>query len=296
MKELLINNLSTIEYKIYVDGILTDADDAVTAKAFLNGAETGTDLSVSTPSTGIYKALMPFSMVSMEGEIRVEWSFLLQTNPVILSEYYEVVTPYAPWSYFESSYAYTDYLECERIARKTIDWYCGQSFGKRHAIYAVEGSDTNGLRMPRRLLSLTEVRWQDIYTNPNVITAPTPYDGWTEYTWELVSDGWILRTPRSRTKMDAAYPTKFSFKRNTSYNVEGIWGWNSVPINVTEAAKIIIANLLCKDRKYRDKYLESIAAGDWDITFMKEAFDGTGSVTADQLLEDYRMYPGIGVI
>jgi hypothetical protein len=296
MKELLINNLSTVEYTIYVDGVATNADGSVTAKAFLNGAETGTTLNVSTPSVGKYKALVPISMLSLEGEVRVEWAFLLQTNPVVISEYYDVVTPYAPWSYFQANTTYSDFLECERIARKIIDWYCGQSFGKRLATYGVEGSDMNGLRMPRRLITLTEVRWNDVYTNPSVITAPSPYDGWVEYTWELVSDGWILRTPRSRNKIDAAYPIKFSFKRNTTYNVEGLWGWNSVPTNVEEAAKIIIANLLCKDQKYRDKYLESIATGDWDIKFMREAFAGTGSVTADQLLSEYRMYPGIGVI
>lgn len=296
MKELLVNNLSTVEYIIYVDGVATAADGLVVAKAFLNGAATSTTLTVTTPATGKYKALVPMSMVSEEGAVRIEWSFALQSNPVVLSEEYAVVTPYAPWSYFQSKTTYTEYLECERVARKVIDWYCGQSFGKIEATYAIEGSDTNGLRMPRRLQSLTEVRWQDVYTNPSVITAPNPYDGWVEYSWELMADGWILRTPRSRRRIDAAYPTRFSFKRNTSYNVEGIWGYSSVPTNVVEAAKIVIANLLCKDQKYRDKYLESIATGDWDIKFMKEAFVGTGSVTADQLLKEYRMFPGIGVI
>lgn len=296
MKELLVNNLSTVEYTIYVDGVATNADGSVVAKAFLNGATTSTTLTVTSPSTGKYKALVPMSMVSEEGQVRIEWSFTLQSNAMVLSEEYDVVTPYAPWGYFQSKTTYADYLECERIARKVIDWYCGQSFGKLEAVYAVEGSDTNGLRMPRRLLALTEVRWEDAYTNPSVITAPSPYDGWIEYTWELVANGWVLRTPRSRKRLDPVYSNKFSFKRNTTYNVDGIWGYSSVPTNVEEAAKIIIANLLCKDQKYRDKYLESIQTGDWTIKFMEEAFDGTGSVTADQLLKDYRMFPGIGVI
>jgi hypothetical protein len=296
MKELLVNNLSTVEYTIYIDGEETNADGSVVAKAFLNSSTTGVTLNVTTPSTGKYKALVPMSMVSEEGAVRIEWSFALQSNPIVLSEEYLVVTPYANWDYFKGKATYSDYIECERIARKIIEWYCGQSFGKISATFAVEGSDTNGLRMPRRLLSLTEVRWQDVYTNPNIIIAPSPYDGWVEYTWELMADGWILRTPRSRSRIDAAYPQNFSFKRNTSYNVEGIWGYSSVPVNIGEAAKIIIANLLCKDQKYRDKYLESIATGDWDIKFMKEAFAGTGSVTADQLLKDHRVFPGIGVI
>lgn len=296
MKELLVNNLSTVDYTIYIDGVATNADGSVTAKAYLNDAETGTNLSVSSPSTGKYKALLPMTMVASEGSIRVEWTFTIQSNPVVLSEEYEVVTPYVSWNVFQSKASYADYLDSERIARKVIDWYTGQTFGKLATIYTVEGIDTNGLKLPRRLLTLTEVRWMDQYTNPSVITAPSPSDGWNEYNWELVSDGWILRTPRARKRLDAAYPTKYSFKRNTSYDVEGVWGYSAVPTNIEEAAKIIIANLLCKDQKYRDKYLKSIQTNDWDIEFMKEAFQGTGSVTADQLLSEYRMYPGVGVI
>lgn len=296
MKELLVNNLSTVDYTIYIDGTATNADGSVAAKAYLNNAETGTNLSVSSPSTGKYKALVPMTMVASEGSVRVEWTFTIQSNPVVLSEEYEVVTPYVSWNVFQSKASYADYLDSERIARKVIDWYTGQTFGKLATIYTVEGIDTNGLKLPRRLLSLTEVRWMDQYTNPSVITAPSPSDGWNEYNWELVSDGWILRTPRARKRLDAAYPTKYSFSRNTSYQVEGVWGYSAIPTNIEEAAKIMVANLLCKDQKYRDKYLKAIQTNDWDIEFMKEAFQGTGSVTADQLLNEYRMYPGIGVI
>lgn len=296
MKELFVNNLSTVDYTIYVNGVATNADGVVTARAFLNNAETGTTIVVTSPSTGKYTAILPMSFVAGEGSVRVEWSFTLQTNSMVMPEEYEVVTPYASWSTFQGKASYADFLDCERIARKIIDGYTGQTFGKISAIYAVEGIDTNGLKMPRRLLTLTEVRWQDQYTNPEVITAPSPSDGWNEYSWDVTADGWILRTPRSRRRLDAAYPTRFSFKRNVSYNVDGVWGYKSVPTNVEEAAKIIIANLLCKDQKYRDKYLESVKANDWDITFMKEAFQGTGSVTADQLLNEFRAYPGVGVI
>jgi hypothetical protein len=296
MKELLVNNLSTVDYTIYIDGTPTNADGVVTAKAFLNGSNAVTTLNVTSPSTGKYRAILPMTMVAGEGSVRIEWGFTIQTNVMVFSEEYSVVTPYAPWSYFQTKATFADFLDCERVARKIIDAYTGQTFGKISATYTVDGIDTNGIKLPRRLMTITEVTWQDQYTNPSVITAPIPTDGWNEYDWELVSDGWILRTPRSRNKLDMVYSTRYSFKRNTSYNVNGVWGYSAVPTNITEAAKIIVANLLCKDQKYRDKYLESIKANDWDITFMKEAFQGTGSVTADQLLNEYRMYPGVGVI
>lgn len=296
MKELFVNNLSTVDYTIYINGVATNSDGVVTAKAFLNDSNTAITLSVTSPSVGKYVSILPMSLVSIEGSIRVEWSFMIQTNSVTVPETYIVVTPYAPWSIFAGKTKYEDFLDCERLARKTIDAYTGQTFGKISTTYTVEGIDTNGLRLPRRLISVSTISWQDQYTSPDVITAPSPYDGWNEYDWELVADGWIIRTPRSRSRIDMAYPVRFSFRRNTSYNINGIWGYANVPINVQEAAKIIIANLLCKDQKYRDKYLESIKASDWQITFVKEAFQGTGSVTADQLLNEYRMLPGVGII
>lgn len=296
MKEIFVNNLSTVDYTIFVNGVPTVADGVVTAKAFLNDAETGTTINVTSPSTGKYTAVLPMAMVAGEGSVRVEWSFTLQTNAMVIPEDYVVVTPYASWSTFQGKTSYTDFIDCERVARKIIDAYTGQAFGKISTTYTVEGIDTNGLKLPRRLISIYQVDWADQYTSPTVITPPIPTDGWNEYDWELVADGWILRTPRSRSRIDMVYPTRYSFKRNTSYSVYGVWGYKSVPTNIEEAAKIIIANLLCKDQKYRDKYLESVKANDWDITFMKEAFQGTGSVTADQLLNEYRMYPGVGVI
>lgn len=296
MKELLVNNLSTVDYTIYISGVPTNATGAVTAKAFLNDSETGSTLTVTSPSTGRYIAVVPMTMVAGEGSVRIEWAFSIQSNSIVLSEEYTVVTPYASWGYFQNSATFADFLDCERVARKIIDAYTGQTFGKISTVYSVEGIDTNSLKLPRRLMSVIEVTWQDQYTNPTVITPPSPTDGWNEYDWEVSSDGWMLRTPRSRRNIDMVYPTRYSFKRNTFYNVEGIWGYKSVPINVQEAAKIIVANLLCKDHKYRDKYLERVKANDWDITFMREAFQGTGSATADQLLNEFRMYPGVGVI
>lgn len=296
MKEFFVNNISTADYTIYVEGVPTNAEGAVTAKAYVNESATGTTIVVTSPSTGKYTAILPMSMVSSEGSIRIEWTFTLQSTIQIVSEEYSVVTPYAPWSAFQGKTTYADFRDCEKIARKIIDWYTGQTFGKIFTTIQVEGGDTNGLRLPKRLISLTEVRWLDQYTNPEVITAPSPSDGWNEYDWEVTADGWILRTPRSRRKIDVAYPIRYSFKRNTSYMVNGVWGYKSVPTNIEEAAKIIVANLLCKEQKYRDKYLESIKANDWSLTFIHEAFEGTGSVTADQLLNEYRMYPGIGVI
>lgn len=292
MKELLVDSISSVDYTIYVDGVATAATGEVTAK-ITRELETAT-VTAAAGVPGTYSFIVPPSMISTEGSLTVEWSFTVQGYPMKVTEVYDITTPYSPWHYFKDVTTYKEYLECERVARKIIDSYCGQSFGKEHTTYGVEGTGNNGLRLPRRLMIPESVKWLNIDTVPNIITVPS--QDYTYYAWELAADGWILRNATSRIRIDAAYTQRDTFGRNTIYNVTGLWGWDQVPTNVTEASKILTANYLCQDQKYRDKYLASIATGDWDIKFAPQAFNGTGSATADELLKDYRMFPGIGVI
>lgn len=291
MKEILVNSISTVSYKIYVDGVATAATGPVTARV-LNGAVVLANPTVNNTSTGVYSFIIPPALVNEEKILTVEWTFTVSGYSMVVQEDYDVVTPYSAWDYFKSITTYEKYLEAERISRKVIDGYTGQTFGKRKTIYTAEGSDNNSIRLSHRLLELDDVSWIDLWNAPDTITAPD----YPVSSWDITADGWILRTPRSRFGADPVAIPSYSFRRNTAYSVDGTWGWESVPTGVQEASKILTANLLCQDQKYRDKYLDTLKTGDWNIRFSPLAFSGTGSAVADELLLEYRMLPGIGVI
>lgn len=296
MKELLKDTIMSVGYTIFVDGVAKAAEGTVSARVLRNGLVVLTDPPIAHSDASAYRFIIPPSLVKDEGVLTVEWTFTVDGYEMTVAEDYRVSTPYSSWEYFKSSGVkeFSDYLECERVSRKIIDSYCGQSFGREETTYAVEGTGTHGLRLPRRLLVLDTVRWLDLYSIPNIITAPG--QAFTSMAWEVSSNGWVLRNSNSRNRMNPAWESRDTFKRNTTYNISGLWGHDAVPTEVSEASKILTANFLCEDQKYRDKYLASIGTGDWDLKFAPEAFSGTGSATADDLLKEYRMMPGIGVI
>lgn len=302
MKELLKNSISSVYYKIYVDGVLTDATGDVTVTVARNGVEVVPETIV--PVTGVgeaeYRKVLPISVVvdgdtvgvlTDEGILDVTWSFTLDGQDFNVTEEYDVVTPYCDWDYFAATTTYPEYIECERIARFLIQSHCGQEFGQEYTTYAVDGHGTRSLLLPRRLQTLEEITWIE---SPNLI-RPGDVIG-SDFVWELVGEGWVVRRQPHRRKLDPVYYCDRLFERNIIYNVKGVWGYASVPTSVQEAAKILVADLLCTERKYRDKYLDNIKMADWRLQFTAQAFKGTGNVTADHLLKDYRLNPAVGLV
>lgn len=303
MKEILANTISDVYYDVFKNGVLTDATGNVLVSVFKNGVKL-VDSAVATKITGKvgkYSYTLPVSVtveailtgvVTEEAELELDWTFTVSSSTLTVKDYYNVVTPYSPWNYFnDAGKTYVEYLECERVARYTINSYCGQEFGSRTTTFAVEGAGTDNLRLPWRLRTLSDVQY--LRARP---IRPGRVIGLGSPLWELASDGWVLRLQPNRVEIDTVWNTRPFFTRNMLYNVNGIWGYNSVPGPISEASKILTANIMCQDHKYRDKFLQSIKMGDWRLQFHDLAWNGTGDATVDRLLLDYRIYPGVGII
>lgn len=303
MAEVLVNTLNNVYYDIFINGVLTDASGSVTVNVYKNGVKVISTAVVTKISgkTGKYSYLLPLTatvdsevipILTEEGSIIIEWNFTVSSNTFAVKEYYDVVTPYCSWSYFNNvgTVTWDDFVQCERIARKVIDGYCGQQFGKIATTIPVEGTGNDGLKLPRRLISLTDITWPTSESRPGVVI------GWIPTEWEVAADGWMLRTQPNVVTIDPVCSDAPIFTRNVIYDVEGTWGYEGVPAAVEEASKILIADYLCVDHKYRDKYLSDVKMGDWKFQFTAKAWTGTGNATADELLLDYRNYPGFGVV
>ena len=306
MKEILINSISNVSYTIYVDGVATDATGNVNVTVTRAGVKV-VDNQVATKvtgETGAYKYLLPTTttvdgetvdVTTAEGILQVTWTFSVGTTSLSLSEYYDVVTPYSDWNYFKlelgDNITYGTYLECERVSRHIINSHCGQEFGQEYTTYVVEGHGTNSLALPRVLQTLDTVTWVN-----NPVPRPGDAVGSTQpYAWEVIG-GWTIRQQPYAHDPNITHSHRDRFIRNRSYNVSGMWGYQAVPTEVEEASKILTADFMCKGAKYRDKYLDNIKMGDWRIQFAAGAFEGTGNVKADQLLRDYVLTPGVGLI
>lgn len=212
--------------------------------------------------------------------------------------YVEVVTPIVPLyeldSIFDNNTPDEEKYDAERLVRRIIEVYTGQDFGKFTGVKNIQGNDTTELAMPTPLLSFTEMNDYSYQYEPTAFVIrgegwflgqkPGGYytikDAPPDEVLDQFNEG-IIIVPSAIKKPDFCF--------NSVYTITGDWGYEYVPVPVVEAAKILLNDYACQDASYRDKYLHSIKSADWRFEFNQGAFDGTGNLKADQLLEPYRL-------
>lgn len=260
-----------------------------------------------------YSFTLPFYLVQYDRNLRVRWQFSYTES----SETYEydefteleVVTPIltpveirAVLDDPANSYTATDdeVERIERAVRYVIQAHTGQSFGKFTGVQSVTGSGDTFLRMPQRLIKLTSVNGNASWVGALALRG----GGWylRSRVWGLPSvradyDGWHENPYTSQVPLVAPYSDyTHPFLEHVEYEIDGIWGWNSVPQAVKEAAKLLVNDYACADANYRDRFLTSMTAADWRIQFHEGAFSNTGNVRANQLLSEYVLRRGWAVI
>jgi hypothetical protein len=288
MKEIYKQTPTVLKFAVYLDGVAIDATGNVAVK--INSIAVGN--ATKTPSTtGKYTYSLPSSYLLEEGALDVEWTYTLNSQSYTYAEKYYIVTPYIDWDTFAIKFdqynqTYSDYLKAEALARHIIEGYCGQKFGKFTETVTIDGTGDDALYLGNRLLAINEINYYDQDTL-------TVYD---DYTWETAADGWIIRRRNEYRPISVTEEYSPRFKRNNIYLIEGIWGWESIPPAVSQAAEILVSSYVCPDVTYRNKYIDNIKSGEWRIQYHEFAWRGTGDANVDLLLKEYRNYPIVGVI
>ena len=280
-----------------------DGDELVFAPSTINFAD------------GHLSFNLPFALVQYDRNLEIRWQFNYvedsQTYEYKNSTYVEVVTPILQLNdiseiLYEDSDEEPDadeVADLEKAVRHVIQAHTGQSFGKFVGKVSVTGSGEPYLRLPRKLISFTSlngsthwtsslaIRGSGWYLRSKYISGPPPvradWDGWNEAN-AYYSGRVPIVAPYSRAT------TKFV--ENVEYEIDGVWGWNYVPAQVAEAAKLLVNDYACADNNYRDRFLTSMTAADWRIQFHDGAFSNTGNVRANQLLAEYVLHRGWVVI
>lgn len=254
--------------------------------------------STVSATTGGYKVTLPFSLVNKDSEFVVKWRFNYNESGAV-KQYAQdtpvrVVTPYATLEEITevvpdiSSYATpAEITRVERRIRGVIETYTGQRFGRFVGKRQIVGAGESQLKLPERLVSITDIDGSNVLQGVN---APDFYS--------VRGDGWYLGVSEPTPEGDYVFENvirdpdsmwnRGGFRDNVVYTVDGVWGYDEIPTNVKEAAIILIEDALCPQSVYRDRYLKAISGDGWRYEFVGAAYSGTGSVIADQLLEEYR--------
>jgi hypothetical protein len=292
--EIYRNELSNVDLKVPVTAI---------NGTFEVAAYEGDTLLYTFPTVtsiiGGYRVTLPFSLVQADKSIDIRWKFNYLEASVAKTYQYttnvSVVTPYVTLDEIKTaipeatSFSDAELIRLERRIRGVIDNYTGQSFGRYIGTKVVIGSGDEELKTQDRLVRLDNISGANIVYSSDGISSPGLYsvrgDGWYvgfsapiptgDYVFENV-----IRDP------DSVYTR--GFRDNVVYTISGVWGWDDVPADVKEAALILCEDEICPQSEYRDRYLKSISGDGWRYEFNPNAYYGTGSVIADQLLEQFR--------
>jgi hypothetical protein len=260
------------------------AGASVTAVKFIkNGVVTN-----ATPGP---TAPIPYSIVHLDGEFQVEWTFTVGSDTYTRRETHNVVTPFFTASTLVASdpdfstLSDSQVINLERMIRQVIEAYCGQKFGYREGTLDLYGNGSAVLNSPYRVISTTSVNGYSDGITYNTRAINDGYGilrGSPEYEYDseedMITDTVIGSHLVAETR---------GFKRGSRYVLQGTFGWPSVPQEVIDAALQLAQWYGCNESTWRERYIASMRSADWRVDFNSQTFSGTGSVVADQLLAKY---------
>jgi hypothetical protein len=274
--ELLTNRVN----RVYFDG---ESGWSVSASWTQDGVAKGA-LAVAETETGsgLFSAAIPY--MSTESTVSVTWNFSVPASGAHTRvDNYQVVTPYLTLREVKEivdDISDEEAIKLEAGVRLIINAHCGQSFGRSVKSLTVYGNSRNHLALPERLIA------------PSTINGRVPGGVYVKHGYFLYgslggfaigSHGW------NEEKLD--FPITHPYARHLTgerrYEITGVWGFESVPEAIREAARLLVNDYACGDASYRDRYLSSITASDWQLSFSSGAYAQTGNVRADQLLSSY---------
>lgn len=255
---------------------------------------------------GFYTAVIPLFLCQFDSTLYIDYDVTYlepangQTYTVSKVQPVNIVTPILTKAEIKAVWetaTNAEVVTIEKAVRHVIQAYTGQEFGRYIGTLPARGTGGVLLGLPRRLLSLDEFNGSGV----------------NQANFTIENDGYSLRhdafgVPPVKADYYGLHqhvggvihnPNHVKWQRwvdGRTYDITGHWGWEAVPDTVKEAAKLLVNDYACADAQYRDRYLVSMTAADWRIQFYSGAYLRTGNVRADQLLSDYVVTRGWGII
>jgi hypothetical protein len=319
MAEVYIESNFPVKTKIFYAGEITDADGSVVAKvyditedpAITPAIDPGTLITqlVATKSEvdfGTYQVIFPFSLTTRPRKFRLEWTYAIGSELVKHYSIVDVVRPYVDLGDAmedldfgtdpsdPNNKTYHELIMAEKWARKTIESYTGQQFYLYNDLHVVYGDGADSLRLPFKISELHELYENDIL----LVDTINNINNWN-YDTQISESGFGIRINRASMLDNTVYtangmiPPSINdtyngvFKNGSVYKIQGVYGWDKLPEDVSEACINLMRDYFSKDRKWREKYLAGVQSFDWNFKYNTGAFVGTGNLYVDQILLPY---------
>jgi len=309
-----INNgeFEKLELVIIKNNEQVNADGAVSVQLF-DADDTANTVLVSgsatnEPPLGLYTYQVGPSITSLNKIVRAEWSFSVDSSSVTQSTFHEIQTPYATISDIVNYYGFgtnpsdLNYRPFEQIgnaqklAKTVIEGYTGQKFGRRSGFQEVFGNGSDACFLTEPMISIDKMYENDILVYDKTSSPSVNQFGFeimltqTNKTVRIVNAGWDVRYDNN---IDPSILYYGRFRNNSRYKFEGVIGWNYVPPNVRLSATMLAGDYLAHDAAWRIRYLNEISLSEISFKMHPGAFNGTGNLLVDNMLD---MYRNVGIV
>lgn len=238
------------------------------------------------------------------------------TGEIVVDSNLTVYRPYVDPNMLAVSPADLDkYKELEIVARKIIDAYVNDGFYNHKLVIQQVGQGTDYFPIWHEVSKVLKVYENDILVYDIDDTETT----W-EYTYKVMLDNSAIyrfptligdnqfefnrleynptRTPTAigdlgfygRSGQGVAFPKGYDY----TFVLDA--GYKSVPPEIEIATKYLINDIECGNNSYWNRFTTQYKTDQFDIKFAPEFFGGTGNLTVDKILDNYKstvVKPGI---
>lgn len=309
MQTINTNSQEKIKLEVYNNGILSQADDTPILSIYDadNDANPITGFfelnAYDELPSGIYSFLLTPAVTNINRTLEIRWSYTVNSVPVIQTDFYAVETPYSTVSetidFLElgsipSQINYVDpksIVNAEKLSRTIIEGYTGIKFYTYNGFQEIYGIGANSIELTEKMLTINQI-WENqilvvdytqtpIYNTfgPNVEISPTGYQIRIWYPgWDM---GW-------NNEMDPTVIYPGRFRDTYLYRFTGQIGYKYVPEDIKLASMLLTQDILSNDYNWRNKYLAKVKLSEISFEMAKGAFNGTGNITVDNILDQYR--------
>lgn len=318
--EILVGTNSPVKHRVFWKGEVVDADALPQVKFYditedpmvfppvspLQLLTTLTATKIESDS-GMYEVYPPLQYTNRPRTLKLVWEYQVEGAPVSKEDKVFVSTSYVDLGeaanvlgvgadYSDpNKKTYQEMLEAERYARRLIDTFTGQSFCLQDSSYTLYGNGTDTLPLPTKINKIHKIYSNDILLVNNL--AQPPVNNWG-YSVQISESGFGIRINRANMLDNTVYTangmvppsitdTSGVFNNHDTYIVEGRFGWDEVPNEISMACLELMKDYFSKDRVWRNKYIKNISTFDWKFEYDTATFSGTGNNYVDQILSDY---------
>lgn len=313
MQEIYRGTSQNVELYIYnKDGVLTDADSTVLVDIYdMNSGSTllTSGAAINDPKLGLYRFnITPTYTSPADTVLRLNWKYNVDSASYSQYSYYSVITPYANISDIidfnnyggrpqDPNYKTPEQITyAEQIARMQINNYTGLTFGKRYGNQEVFAIGSDAIELTERMISLDKVYGNGVLIIDNTVSPQYNIANWdveltpTGKAVRIINNGWDVRYDN---QVDPTILYYGQFRKNERYSFTGYIGYDYVPQDIKLCTMLLVNDLLSNDAAWRVKYLNKIKLSETEFSIAPGAFNGTGNVIVDSILDSYR---NVGIV